>query len=65
MYSKIMAASLLAVPARSSCLQISSHPPLKKTQNELPHFHREIKLRIYTGISLVIALHNVLIMNIP
>lgn len=33
MYSKIMAASLLAVPARSSCLQISS---LKKNQNELP-----------------------------
>lgn len=28
-----MAASLLAVPARSSCLQISS---LKKKQNELP-----------------------------
>lgn len=32
MYSKIMAASLLAVPARSSCLEISS---LKKN-NELP-----------------------------
>lgn len=49
MYSKIMAASLLAVPARSSCLEISS---LKKTKMSSllmfeSHFHREIKLRIY------------------